>query len=266
MSTFLDDIIPTESIPAAIDAARSIVIVKDFKIGGSAISSWLSENRSALWLDYEDGSEALPGVKINVIAKAKQMGMKRIDFLLKLWADLAADWQSGTPRFNYLIHDKINQLEDWAELWATAYYKQTIPGKNFKGNSVLELPEGGGYRFLREKFLDLWNAASVAAPRSIWWCSQKLKYIGDGNNKFEVSDLDLVGKCRSIAAGSCDAPALMYREEDGSNWISFVQTSDKRAFCGCRVPRLEGQRFKISWKDADGKLVVDWNQIYPDGK
>jgi hypothetical protein len=100
MSTFLDDIIPTESIPAAIDAARSIVIVKDFKIGGSAISSWLSENRSALWLDYEDGSEALPGVKINVIAKAKQMGMKRIDFLLKLWADLAADWQSGTPRFN----------------------------------------------------------------------------------------------------------------------------------------------------------------------
>ena len=57
----------------------------------------------------------------------------------------------------------------------------------------------------------------------------------------------------------------MYREEDGSNWISFV-TSDKRAFCGCRVPRLEGQRFKISWKDADGKLVVDWNQIYPDGK
>jgi hypothetical protein len=265
MSDFLNDIIPTESVPAAIDAARSIVIVKDFKIGGSAISSWLSENRSALWLDYEDGSEALPGVKINVIAKAKALGMKRIDFLLKLWADLAADWQSGTPRFNYLIHDKINQLEDWAELWATAYYKQTIPGKNFKGNSVLELPEGGGYRFLREKFLDLWNAASVAAPRSIWWCSQKLKYIGDGNNKFEVSDLDLVGKCRSIAAGSCDAPALMYREEDGSNWISFV-TSDRRAFCGCRVPRLEGQRFKISWKDADGKLVVDWNQIYPDGK
>jgi hypothetical protein len=142
MSTFLDDIIPTESIPAAIDAARSIVIVKDFKIGGSAISSWLSENRSALWLDYEDGSEALPGVKINVIAKAKQMGMKRIDFLLKLWADLAADSQSGTPRFNYLIHDKINQLEDWAELWATAYYKQTIPGKNFKGNSCPRAARG----------------------------------------------------------------------------------------------------------------------------
>jgi hypothetical protein len=90
--------------------------------------------------------------------------MTRIDFLLKLWADLAEDWQSGTPRFAYLIHDKINQLEDWAELWATAYYKQTIPGKNFKGNSVLELPEGGGYRFLREKFLDLWNAASRRRP------------------------------------------------------------------------------------------------------
>jgi hypothetical protein len=42
MSDFLNDIIPTESVPAAIDAARSIVIVKDFKIGGSAISSWLS--------------------------------------------------------------------------------------------------------------------------------------------------------------------------------------------------------------------------------
>jgi hypothetical protein len=108
MSTFLDDIIPTESIPAAIDAARSIVIVKDFKIGGSAISSWLSENRSALWLDYEDGSEALPGVKINVITKAKALGMKRIDFLLKLWGDLAADWQSGNPRFQ-LRHSRQDQ-------------------------------------------------------------------------------------------------------------------------------------------------------------
>ena len=265
MSTFLDDIIPTTSIPAAIDAARSIVIVKDFKIGGSAISSWLSENRSALWLDYEEGSEALPGVKINVIAKAKALGMDRIAFLTKLWAELAEDFQSGKPRFQYLVHDKVNQLEDWAEVQATAYYKQTIPGKNFKGKSVLELPEGGGYLYLRQKFMDLWNAASVAAPRSIWWCSQKLKYIGDGSNKFEVKDMDLMGKCRSIVAGNCDAPAVMYREEDGSNWISFF-TSDRRAFCGCRVPRLEGQRFKISWKDADGKLVVDWNQIYPDGK
>jgi hypothetical protein len=166
MSTFLDDIIPTTSIPAAIDAARSIVIVKDFKIGGSAISSWLSENRSALWLDYEEGSEALPGVKINVIAKAKALGMDRIAFLTKLWAELAEDFQSGKPRFQYLVHDKVNQLEDWAEVQATAYYKQTIPGKNFKGKSVLELPEGGGYLYLRQKFIDLWNAASVAAPRS----------------------------------------------------------------------------------------------------
>lgn len=264
-STFLDSVIPTESVAPSIDSCRSIIITKDFKTGGSAISSWLSLNRSALWLDYEDGSEALPGIKINVIRAAKAAGMKRIDFLLKLWEELATEVAAGKPRFQYLIHDKINNLEEWSEMWATAYYRSTLQGKNFKGSSVLELPEGGGYRFLREKFLDLWNAASAAAPRSIWWCSQKLKYIDDGTrNRFEVSDMDLTGKCRSIAAGACDAPAVMYREEDGSNWISFV-TSDKRAFCGCRVPRLEGKRFKLSYIQ-DGKLNVDWNNIYPDGQ
>lgn len=287
MSKFLDDLLPGEVTPASIDAARCILIYGEYKVGKTAISAWLSRNRKALWLDYEDGGEAMPGVKINVIRKVDEINaakrkaaeeeaerlklpprypapLKKLDFLKKLWRELAAE----TPkRYDYLIHDKINNLEEWAEWGATANYKNTPIGANYPaGTSVLDLPNGGGYRYLRAEFLDIWNLATAAAPRHIWWSSQRLKMIGGEGKSFDSADLDLCGKVRAIAAGFADAPAVMYREPDGSNTISFV-ASDARAFAGCRVPRLEGKRFKLSWIDKEsGELVVDWNVLYPDGK
>lgn len=287
MSAYLDSILPAEVVPASIDAARCLLIYSEYKTGKTAIGAWLSRNRKALWLDYEDGGEAVPGVKINVIKtvnainkaaydkaveEGKRLGIAprfprplgKLAFLKRLWKELA---EEEPRRYDYLIHDKINQLEDWAEWAATETYCNSPIGAGYPKNaSVLELPNGGGYRYLRQEFLDIWNLAVVAAPRQIFWCSQKLKFVGGENKSFDAADLDLCGKVRAIAAGQSDAPAVMYRELDGSNTISFM-TNDPRAFCGCRVPRLEGKRFKLSWIDKEtGELMVDWEKLYPDGK
>lgn len=269
MSDFLSKILPVTAEPPKLAAPRTLLIYSDFKVGKSAISSWLQQNRRALWLDYEGGSLMYPqgqsvegGVVLDVPGAAKTAGMKRIDFLLKLWKELA---EEPVPRFDYILHDKIDNLEEWAERWATAYYKNSIIGRNFNGSTVLELAEGGGYLYLRERFLDLWNAALAAAPRQVFWATLRTKYSGKGDTLVDSKELDLTGKVRKIAAGFCDAPGYMWRAADGSNRVSF-KTAEKGTFCGNRFAYLEGQEIKLSWKDGEGKVIVDWKVLYPDGK
>lgn len=263
MSDFLNSIIPSAPVAASISEPRSLLIYSDFKVGKSQLASDLSMRCKALWLDFEDGSEGLPGMKINVIQKVNELRktnpkLKRIDFLLQLWRELAA---CNPPRFDVIIHDKLDNLEEWATFWATEYYKNTIIGRNFTGNNVLELPEGGGYMFLRDKFVELWNAMMSAAPRSILFTSLRMKYVGKESTLVESKDLDLTGKVRKIAAGYTDAPAYMWREGN-ANWLSF-QTAEKGTFCGCRIPSLEGRRIKISERLPDGTVKCYWEQIYP---
>jgi hypothetical protein len=267
MSNFLDSILPAQSVPATITEPRSLLIYSDFKVGKSMLASDLSSRCKALWLDYESGSAALPGVKLDVIEKVRELqrtdpSLKRIAFLLKLWGDLAA---CNPPRYDVIIHDKLDNLEDWAVRYATAYYKNTVIGRNFTGDTVLELPEGSGYSYLREKFLELWNAMIAAAPRSVFFTSLRMKYVGKGDNLVDTKDLDLTGKVRKIAAGFTDAPAYLRRvHENGvsTNYLSF-KTAEAGTFCGCRVPWLEGKEIKISEKGADGVVKVYWEKIYP---
>lgn len=267
MSSFLDSIIPSAPLAASVTEPRSLLIYSDFKVGKSQLASDLTMRAKALWLDYEDGSEGLPGVKINVMKKVNEINatrpennkLKRIDFLFQLWRELAAE---SPPRFDVIVHDKLDNLEEWATKWATAYYKNTVIGRNFTGDNVLELPEGGGYMFLRDKFLELWNAMIAAAPRSIFFTSLRMKYVGKADTMVESKDLDLCGKVRKIVAGFTDAPSYMWRDSQSANWLSF-KTSEKGTFCGCRIPYLEGREIKISEKLADGKVKVNWHLIYP---
>jgi hypothetical protein len=267
MSDFLNSIIPSAPVAASVTEPRSLLIYSDFKVGKSQLASDLTMRAKALWLDYEDGSEGLPGVKINVIKQVNEINatrpennkLKRIDFLLQLWRELAAE---TPPRFDVIVHDKLDNLEEWATKWATAYYKSTVIGRNWTGDNVLELPEGSGYSYLRDKFLELWNALMAASPRSILFTSLRMKYVGKADTMVESKDLDLCGKVRKIAAGFTDAPSYMWRDAQSANWLSF-KTSEKGTFCGCRIPYLEGREIKISEKMSDGKVKVNWHEIYP---
>lgn len=270
MSDFLNNIIPSAPIEASITEPRSLLVYSDFKVGKSQLASDLSMRCKALWLDYESGSAGLPGVKIDVIAKVNELNagreegrkIKRIDFLLQLWSELA---KCNPPRFDVVIHDKLDNLEEWATRWATSYYKQTVIGRNFTGDNVLELPEGSGYQYLRNKFLELWNALSAAAPRSLLFTSLRMKYVGKADTLVESKDLDLTGKVRKIAAGYTDAPAYMWRGNDNGNSANFLsfKTGEQGTFCGCRIPRLEGRQVKISERLPDGTVKCYWEQIYP---
>ena len=264
MSTFLDQNLPTTPtgpLSGHQSNPRVVVIYGGYKIGKSVIASWISRNKKALWLDYEGGSAYVPGLKIDVMNQVGQLDKisPRINFLQKLWTELANE---SPKRYDYLIHDKLDNLEDWAEQWATGYYKSTVIGKNFGGGSVLELDKGGGYEYLRQKFKALWTMATAAAPHTVFFASLRDKQIEKADSIVSSNDLDLTGKVRKITAGFADAVGFMYRTSDGSNWLSFV-TEEKGTFAGSRCPRLEGQRFRFSWKDKEtGEIVVDWDRLF----
>ena len=276
VSDFLDSVIPATPVATTLINPRSLVIYKDMKVGGSAIASWLSLHRNAVWLDCEDGSGGMPGRPVNVIREApkrksesddpiwKGRPMTRVEFCLKLFRELAA---CDPPRYQFLIVDKVDCFEDWADGWALAAYQNTIIGRDFKGVSMSELPFQG-WTLWHDKFKVLWAAAKMAAPHVIFLCSLKTTKSKYGDHTqdapqgiLNATDLDLGTRQRKTAVGDSDAIGILIRKDDGANYLSF-RSKERDAFVGSRVQRLEGQTIKLSWLDKDRRLVVDWDALY----
>jgi len=264
VSDFLSSVIPAESVKATLVNPRSLVIYKDMKVGGSAIASWLSVHRNAVWLDCEDGSGGMAGRPVNVIRQAAALKMTKVDFVLKLFKELS---QCDPPRHQFLVIDKVDEFETWADGWATACYKNTLIGKDFAGSSVTEVPYQG-WGMLHDKFKVLWAAAKMAAPNVIFLCSLKTTKSKYGDHTqdaplgiLNATDLDLGTRQRKTAVGDSDAIGILLRRDDGANYLSF-KSKERDAFVGSRVQRLEGQTIKLSWLDEKKNLVVDWDRLY----
>lgn len=250
MSDFLTSVLPIAPLTASLTNPRSLVIYSDLKVGKSALASWLSLHEGALWLDLEDGSEALPGMKVNVVRKALEQKRKKVEFFVQLCKELAL---CNPPKFKYVVVDKIDQLEVWAEGWATADYKNSVVGRSFMESTIAALPYIG-WTLWHEKFLELWNAAKSAAPHVVFMGSLKEggsekwgKHDSAAQALVCSTDIDLGKKQRKTTVGDSDATALMWRENGTyENWLSFM-SREKGAFTGNRIARLEGRKFKLSW-------------------
>lgn len=270
MSEFLDSVIPAQPVEATLANPRSLVVLKDFKVGGTAISSWASLHRDTAWVDTEDGSGGMAGRPINVIRQAARLGISKVEFCLKLFKDLSL---CNPPRFRFLIVDKVDSFETWADGWALADFRKTAIGnaREYKDiTSMAEVPYIGWSKW-EEKFNQLWTAARMSAPHVIFICSLRTassKYgehgADAGAGMVNSTDLDLQKRQRKIAVGDSDATGLLWRDEkssDSANWLSF-KSRERGAFTGNRIPRLEGTTIKLSWLDKDRKLVVDWDSLY----
>jgi hypothetical protein len=277
MSDFLTQFLPSAPAAAAVQAPRKLIIYGGFKVGKTKLCEWLANNTRTLWIDCEDGSlfeqgwvSASGGMLLNVVSRLREANAKAppgqeigpTGFVFKILEELAKE---NPRRFDYIIVDKLDTLESWAERRATAYYKQTVIGKNFGGISVLELDKGGGYGYLRDQFNEIWSKLSAASPRLIMIASLRASQVDKVVATVSNADLDLTGKVRKIAAGDADAVGYLFRQPNGENWISFI-TDQRETFAGSRIPRLEGKQFKLTWRKADGTIDCDWKQLFPDAQ
>ncbi len=208
-------------------------------------TNFLGKLENVLLADCEE-----PGSDYITATKIKLRCME--DFL-----DLHKQVTAIKPRpYKVVAFDTIDKLESWCEDAATKSYKACIIGKSFTGQSVLELPNGAGYNYLRSEFHIMLNRAKQMADHIIFIGHIRDKNIASstvGAVATIAQDLDLTGKIRNIACAEADAIGYVYRDtpnNGGKICINF-QTRDG-VNCGSRCEHLKGKDIK----------PFDWSKIF----
>ena len=132
--------LPTNKIKASRKSPKNFVLYGQPKVGKT---SALAQLDNCLILDLEDGTDMIDALKIKA---------KNLTELAKIGKEIV---NQGKP-YKYIAIDTVTQLEVWCEPEAKRLYQNTPMGKNFDkentGLSVLTLPNGAGYMYLRMAF------------------------------------------------------------------------------------------------------------------
>ena len=226
--------LPTKKVKVESGNPRVFILYSQPKMGKTTLVSELDD---CLNIDLENGSDFVEALKI------KANNLKEF---YEIGEQIKAD---GCP-YKYIAIDTITKLEEWCEDSAKTIYLSTPMGKKFKGESVLSLPNGAGYLYLRMAFKKWINYINGLAEHVILVAHLKDKMIEKKGKEVSAKDLDLTGKIRSITAANADAIGFLYREDDELK-VNF-QANDE-LIAGSRCEHLKGQNF-----------AFDWNQIYID--
>ena len=224
--------LPKKKVKALRKSPKNMVIYGPPKIGKT---SALASLDGCLILDLEDGSDMVDALKIkaNNLSELSQIGQS----ILK-----------EEKPYKYIAVDTITQLELWCESEAKVLYRNTPMGKNFdkpeKGLSVLSLPNGAGYLYLRMAYKKWLTRLNTLADHVILVGHLKDRVIEKKGKEVTAGDLDLTGKIRGITCANADAIGYIFREED-KTMISFDAGQDINA--GSRCDHLKGQVMELDW-------------------
>ena len=129
--------LPTKKVKASRKSPKNMIIYGAPKIGKTTVLAQLDD---CLIIDLEKGSDMLDALKVqaNSLKELGEIG-KEI-------------FQQGKP-YKYVAIDTISKLEEWCEEEGKQIYLKTPMGKSFEtknpGMSILSLPNGAGYLYLR---------------------------------------------------------------------------------------------------------------------
>jgi len=229
--------LPKAKVKASKKNPKILILYGSPKVGKTTL---LSQLDNCLIIDLENGSNHVDALKINA---------SNPEELYKIAQKIK---ESGKP-YKYVAIDTITKLEEWCEELATKKYKESPIGKNFQGVSVLELPMGAGYKWLRNSFSQWTDLLSDLAENVIFIGHLKDKFIVDKSGKdVAAKDLQLTGKIRDITCANADAIGYVYRFKNDI-WVSFKSQDD--VVCGARPDHLKGENFVFNWN----KIYIDEN-------
>lgn len=178
---------------------------------------------------------------------------------------------TGKYPYKRIAVDTITQLEDWAEDFATVKYMQSVQGKGFnrdinkkvlprnKWESVLTLPQGAGYLWLRIAVTEWLAMIDELAPDIILIAHIKEKQVNKSGKELTSADLNLTGKIAQIVSTSSDAIGYVYRKGN-KTYINFKSADDA---CGSRCAHLKGKEIMIMDEDENYNIISShWDDIY----
>lgn len=246
-------ILPKTKSSALHKSPKNLILFSKPKVGKTSL---LAQLEDCLIIDLEKGSDYVDALKISAgsIEEIKAIGEQ-----IK---------KEGHP-YKYIALDTITALEELCIPYAEVIYSKTSMGQNwFKEGtggkaiygSIINMPNGAGYAYLRDAFTRVVEYVKTLAPRVILVGHIKDTLLEKGGTEFNSLDLDLTGKLKRITTSQSDAVGYLYRKGN-KNILSFKTTDE--VSCGARPEHLRNQEIVIS-ELVDGKLTTNWDKVFID--
>jgi hypothetical protein len=242
--------LPTEPVKALSQSPKNLIIFSKPKVGKTSL---LSQLPNCLILDLENGTDYVDALKIKASS---------IEDIRSIGKEIKA---AGNP-YKYIAVDTITALEDMCLPYAEKLYAETPMGKNWftdgklKYGSILNLPNGAGYPWLRQAFTKVIDYIKTWAPHVILVGHIKDVLLEKNGAEFSALDLDLTGKLKRISTSNSDAIGYLYLKNN-QNILSFKTTDE--VSCGARPEHLRNKEIVVS-EDTGEKIITHWESIYID--
>lgn len=243
-------VLPTEKRLASRVSPKILVLYSKPKVGKTKL---LSELEGCCTLDTEDGTAYFDMVTIPIL----NAGMidEVFDSIMEEGRKRAKEGKKGEELFpyKYIAIDTADALEDMCEKSATTKFKESVIGSTFKGKSVLELPKGGGYYYLRNELMEKILLLNKVCKGLIIIAHLKDKTLMKEGTEVSMTELSFTGKISSMICAKADAIGYIYRDKDETVPMVSFETLEESSIMGGRCPHLSGKTFPF-----------DWNKIYID--
>jgi hypothetical protein len=235
-------VLPTKKVKADRVNPKRLIIYSKPKTGKTSAFAGLEGN---LIIDLENGADYVEAIKVkaNNLQELKEIGkaIKEADYPYK-----------------YVTIDTVTALEDMVMPLAINLYKQTSMGKNYSGDSILTLPNGAGYLYVRQAFFQVLDFIDTLAPQIILSGHIKDKQVDDKGEMVMSANIDLTGKIKSLICANADAIGYMFRR--GEQTILSFKTNEE-VTCGARPEHLRNEEIVIS-EMVNGELITHWEKVY----
>ena len=255
-------VLPKTKVLATAKSPGLLIIASKPKIGKSSNLAGLDNN---LILDLEKSTKFIDALKIEATS---------VSDIFSIGKQIIAD----NKPYDYVTVDTMTALEDMCIPYAEKIYSETSQGKKWfmldsdgklspnsgkaQYGSIINIPNGFGYPYLRQAVSKVINYVQTWAPRVILTVHVKDIVLEKAGAEFSVNDLDLTGKIKRILASQADAIGYLYRKKN-QNILTFV-TSDEFASAGARPEHLSNKEILLSEKLPDGTIKTHWDRIFID--
>jgi len=240
-------LLPTTKTKVKTENPKNLII---FGLPKAGKTTALAQLPKALIIDLENGTDYVESFCV----KAKTY----TELFL-----IAKELKANPGQFDFVIIDTVTALEDIILPLANKLYRETVVGKNWDENeSILKVPNGGGYLYQREAMEKVIGWFQEVSPNVILVGHVKDKALNENGTELNVKDLDLTGKVPRILSAKSDAICYVYRDLDTHNLMAnFGDLSS--VLCGARMPHLSGKTLLLAEKLEDDTIKTYWENIYP---
>ena len=222
---------------------------------------------NSIFFDLEESSGYFKGdATTDVVDIQERMRVEGVGMLTAITRTIDEIKQSGKV-YDFAIIDTLTKIDELAEIVATAKYKASQQGKDFKGPSVLDLAYGAGYSLHRAEFQDIIDMFDSVAKRKIYSCHIKDSSIPKDGDQIAITDIKLTGSLKEIFSAKQDAACAIENDPKNNNQrlLNFKKTESSN-FIKCRAQHLKNQIISISEITDKNEFITYWDKIFLDLK